>query len=58
MSVSSTPDCCLSPQAARELAEVKEKLRDQNEVLKTIIDDTRTTIWEINSMLGMRKLGS
>jgi len=45
-------------QAARELAEVKEKLRAQNEVLKTIIDDTRTTIWEINSMLGMRKLGS
>ena len=45
-------------QAARELAEVKEKLRAQNDVLKTIIDDTRTTIWEINSMLGMRKLGS
>lgn len=45
-------------QAARELAEVKEKLRGINESLKSIIDDTRTTIWEINSMLGMRKLGS
>jgi len=45
-------------QAARELAEVKEKLRSKNQELKSIIDDTRTTIWEINSMLGMRKLGS
>jgi len=45
-------------QAARELAEVKEKLRGKNQELKSIIDDTRTTIWEINSMLGMRKLPS
>jgi len=45
-------------QAARELAEVKEKLRGKNQELKSIIDDTRTTVWEINSMLGMRKLGS
>ena len=48
----------LSIKAARELAEVKEKLRSKNQELKSIIDDTRTTIWEINSMLGMRKLGS
>lgn len=45
-------------QAARELAEVKENLRSKNQELKSIIDDTRTTIWEINSMLGMRKLPS
>merc|ERR1712168_261125 len=45
-------------QAARELAEVKEKLRSKNQELKSIIDETRTTIWEINSMLGMRKLPS
>lgn len=45
-------------QAARELAEVKEKLRGKNQELKSIIDDMRTTVWEINSMLGMRTLGS